>query len=168
MPAGLKPERIAPMSPIKRITANTRLAGFSSFPMMPTARFTQMRARPAATAIPTAYLYVFSLILLEIHSYERPDPNRRAPAMRKSNGVQATSLVNRMATKGISNKNPTMIDRRMTRCFCKYMWDTFSFRIPSNVSQQIHRTNPVSRLFDFIRSSRRSRKVCSIEPANCS
>ena len=100
---------MAPMIPMASAPPYIRLASLFSDPIMPTAPFTQMRMKAAASARPTADLYavlpVF-LAFLAASLYVRPVPNNRTPATMKSARSQTTSLVNCIANKGNSNKNP--------------------------------------------------------------
>src|SRR3712207_5376121 len=89
---------MAPTIPTPSTPIYIELAGLSSDPMMPTARFTQTRRNAAASATPTAARYAILPAFLATSTYVRPVPKMRAPANTKSDSVQAHVVNN-----GISN-----------------------------------------------------------------
>ena len=105
---------MAPIRPMASTPRYIELAGLSSDPMMPTARFIQTRRNAATSATPTAARYAGRHLpaFLTSSSNARPVPNRSVPAKTKSNRLQATSSVNCMASKGTSNINATTCDKK--------------------------------------------------------
>ena len=94
-----------------------RLASLFSLPIMPTAPFTQIRMNAAVNAKPTADLYTILPTFIAASLYVRPVPNNRTPATMKSATSQTTSLVNCIANKGSSNKNPVASAMRMAALY---------------------------------------------------
>jgi len=85
---------------------------------MPTASSVQISRRPTRRATQIAILYLILFTFLITSSHIRPVLSNRAPATIKSNSVQFTSSVNRMAINGMSNRIAEMSTIMISLLFC--------------------------------------------------